>query len=132
MLQLILSRAGYGKTEYVFSSIEKLVDKGESNILLITPEQFSFIAESRILKTLGEERANCVESTSFTRLASEILTEFSGDTLPVLSKGAKAVKMREAIEAVQDSLVLFNKNKITVSFINSVIKIYDEMKSCRG
>ena len=131
MLQLILSRAGYGKTEYVFSSIEKLVNKGESNILLITPEQFSFIAESRILKTLGEERANCVESTSFTRLASEILTEFSGDTLPVLSKGAKAVKMREAIEAVQDSLVLFNKNKITVSFINSVIKIYDEMKSCR-
>ena len=131
MLQLILSRAGYGKTEYVFSSIEKLVNKGESNILLITPEQFSFIAESRILKTLGEERANCVESTSFTRLASEILTEFSGDTLPVLSKGAKAVKMREAIEAVQDSLVIFNKNKITVSFINSVIKIYDEMKSCR-
>lgn len=131
MLQLILGRAGYGKTEYVFSSIKTLVEEGEENILLITPEQFSFIAEKRLLTELGEDKINRVESLSFTRLASEISTRFGGDALPTLSKGAKAVKMKEAIETVQDNLVLFNKNKITVSFINSVIKIYDEMKSCR-
>ena len=131
MLQLVLGRAGYGKTEYVFSSIKRLIDEGEDNILLITPEQFSFIAEKRLLTELGEANVNKVESVSFTRLASQISSIFGGDLLPILSKGAKAVKMKEAVEAVQDSLVLFNKNRISVSFINSVIKIYDEMKSCR-
>ena len=41
MLQLILGRAGYGKTEYVFSNIKKRVEQGEDTIVLITPEQFS-------------------------------------------------------------------------------------------
>ena len=36
MLQLITGRAGTGKTEYVFSSIKKLVENGEKDILLTT------------------------------------------------------------------------------------------------
>lgn len=131
MLQLVLGRAGSGKTEYVFQSIKKLVDSGEKNLLLIVPEQFSFVSEKRLLKDLGEAKVNEVEYASFSRLAGEILKETGGDKLPTLSKGAKAVMMRQAIEAVQDKLALFHKNILSPSFIQSVISIYDEMKSCR-
>lgn len=131
MLQLILGTAGAGKTEYVFSSIKALIDNGERDILLITPEQFSFIAERRLLTDLGEHRINFVENSSFSRLSNEISRKYGGDRLPVLSKGAKAVMMKKAIEAVQDELLLFKSNISHTSFINSVIKIYDEMKSCR-
>ena len=131
MLQLVLGRAGSGKTEYVFSSIKKLIDSGESNLLLITPEQFSFVAERRLLTDLGEEKVNEVENASFSRLAGEITRLYGGDSLPILSKGAKAVMMKKAIESVQDSLVLFHRNITSNAFINSVISIYDEMKSCR-
>lgn len=131
MLQLVLGRAGYGKTEYVFRSIKSLVDSGEKNIMLITPEQFSFVSERRLLSDLGESRVNLVENTSFSRLSNEISRLYGGDRLPVLTKGARAVMMKKAIQTVQDSLVLFNKNVNSISFINSVIKIYDEMKSCR-
>ena len=42
MLQLVLGRAGTGKTEYVFSNIKRLINEGNDKIILITPEQFSF------------------------------------------------------------------------------------------
>lgn len=131
MLHFILGRAGYGKTEYVFSSIKRLIDSGEKNILLITPEQFSFIAERRLLDDLGESDVSKVENASFSRLSSEISKKYGGDELPLLSKGGKAVIMKKAIEMVEFELELFKNNTTSPAFINSAIKIYDEMKACR-
>lgn len=131
MLQLVLGRAGSGKTEYVFQSIKKLVESGETNLLLMVPEQFSFVSEKRLLRDLGEAKVNEVECASFSRLADQLLKDSGGESLPTLSKGAKAVMMRQAVEAVQDKLALFHHNILSPSFIQSVISIYDEMKSCR-
>lgn len=131
MLNLIYGRAGSGKTEFVFSKIKELAESKNNDIVLLTPEQFSFISERRLLKELGESRINCVSNLSFSRLSNEISRLYGGDNLPVLTKGARAVMMKKAIHTVQDSLVLFNKNINSNSFINSVLKIYDEMKSCR-
>lgn len=131
MIQLVIGRAGSGKTEFVFKKIKELIDGGEENLLLVTPEQFSFISERRLLTDLGESSVGKVENTSFSRLSDEISKVFGGNELPTLSKGSKAVMMKKAVEMVQDSLVLFNKSIHSNSFINSIIKIYDEMKSCR-
>ena len=131
MLQLVLGRAGYGKTEYVFRKIKEFVDSGEKDILLLIPEQFSFVSEGRLLRDLGEDRINLVDSLSFSRLGVEISSKYGGDELPVLTKGARAVMMKRAIEMVQDSLCLFNRNITSNSFIDSALKVYDEMKSCR-
>lgn len=131
MLQFVLGRSGYGKTEYVFNEIKKLVEAGEDNILLITPEQFSFVAERRLLSDLGEGNISKIENASFSRLASETAKLYGGDELPVLSKGGKAVMMKRAVESVQDGLELFGKHASSPSFIVSAVKIYDEMKACR-
>lgn len=131
MLQLILGRSGSGKTEYVFSQIKNLVESGEQNILLITPEQYSFVSERRLLKDLGESRVNSVENGSFSRLSNEIARRYGAPSLPVLTKGAKAVVFKKACESVKDDLQLFGKNTDNVAFINSAVDIYDEMKSCR-
>lgn len=132
MLQLVLGRAGYGKTEYVFSSIKTLVEKENESVVLITPEQYSFIAERRLLKELGESKVSNVYNGSFSRLSNEIINLYGGNELPVLSNGSKAVLMKKAVQTVQDNLILFNnKNLSSNSFINSVVSIYDEMKSCR-
>ena len=95
MLQLVLGRAGYGKTEYVFSSIKTLVEKKDENIVLITPEQYSFIAERRLLSELGESKVSNVYNGSFSRLSNEIINLYGGSELPVLSNGAKAVMMKK-------------------------------------
>lgn len=131
MLQLVLGRAGSGKTEYVFSEIKKLVKQGEQNILLITPEQFSFVSEQRLLYDLGEDRINCVQNLSFSRLAREIYNIYGKNPLPILSKGSKAVIFKSACSLCSDELTVFKNNVDNIAFINSAIEIYDEMKTCR-
>ncbi|MBQ7203554.1 MAG: PD-(D/E)XK nuclease family protein [Eubacterium sp.] len=131
MLQLILGRAGYGKTEYVFTKIKELVDSGNKDIILLVPEQFSYSSERRLLSDLGANRVNSVSCLSFSRLSNEIASIYGGNELPLLTKGARAVMMKKALLTAQDALKLFNTNITSNSFINSVLKIYDEMKSCR-
>lgn len=130
MLHFVLGRAGYGKTEYCFNKIKKLIDDRADNILLITPEQYNFTAEKKLLKMLGEQNIGKVENSSFSRLYNEAVRLYGGSTLPVLSKGAKGVLMKKAIDIVKDELVLFKKKVNKSSFVNSMVNIYDEMKSC--
>ena len=131
MLNLVLGRAGTGKTEFVFSKIKDLIDEGNENIILLTPEQSSFLSERRLLSDMGESKIGFVQSLSFSRLSNEISRLYGGDNLPILKKGARAVMMKRAIATVQDSLELFENNIASNSFINSMLNIYDEMKSCR-
>lgn len=130
MLHFVFGRSGYGKTEYCFNQIESLVKNGEENILLITPEQYNFTAERRLLSALKESGINKVENSSFSRLNNEVSRRFGGERLPVISKGSKAVLMKKAVDSVKENLSLFNKKAHSSSFIISMVKIYDEMKSC--
>lgn len=130
MLKLIFGGSGCGKTEYVFNRIKSLADSGFDDILLITPEQFSFIAERRLLDDLGEDKVGFVDNSSFSRISDTVRRQYGSDNLKVLSKGSKAVIMMRAIDASRDKLTLFNKNLDSLNFVNSMISVYDEMKSC--
>ena len=130
MLNLVLGRSGYGKTEYVFSKIKSLILDNQKDILLITPEQYSLIAERRLLTDLGESGISCVENSSFSRISNDVKRLYGTSSLPSLTKGGKVILMTQAIELSRDRLILFNKKTDTLSFVSSMIKIYDEMKSC--
>ena len=130
MLKLVFGKSGYGKTEYAFKAIKSLVEQGEENIVLLTPEQYSFVAERRLLNDLGEGGIMSVNYSSFNRMADTVIKEYSKSNLPILSKGAKTILMLRAIEQVKGDLKLFNKNLDALSFVNSMIRICDEMKSC--
>lgn len=130
MITLIFGRAGYGKTEYCFNEINSLVKSGNQDIILLTPEQYNFTAEKRLLTELGESKVNAVQNLSFTRLSNELKRLYGGEALPVLSKGAKAVLMKKAMELVKDDLKVFAGKTKMISFISSMLDIYDEMKSC--
>lgn len=130
MLHFVFGRSGYGKTEYCFRQIESLVKNGADHILLITPEQYNFTAERRLLLSLKESGINKIENSSFSRLGNEVFRLYGGNRLPVLSKGSKAVLMKKAVDSVKENLCLFNKKINSLSFITSMVKIYDELKSC--
>lgn len=131
MLNLVFGRSGYGKTEYTFNCIKKAVIEDKvKDVLLVTPEQFSFIAERRLLSTLGERGMMYVNYASFSRLSDIVKEKYACNNLQPLSKGGKVILMMRAIDMVKENLQLFSKHLDTLSFVNSVIKIYDEMKSC--
>lgn len=130
MLNFVFGRSGFGKTEYCFNEIKKLVDSGKNNIVLITPEQYNFTAEKKLLNMLGESGIKNVRNLSFTRLVNEVAKYCGGTPYPVLSAGAKAALMKKAIDSVTDELVLFGKKTGRPAFITSMLSIHDEMTSC--
>ena len=130
MLKIVFGRSGYGKTEYIFNKIKEIALTSDKEILLITPEQYSLIAERRLLVDLGEDNVGKVTNSSFSRIADDAAREFGGEQLEALSKGSKAVLMLQAIERCKDKFLLFNRKIDSYSFVSSMIKIYDEMKSC--
>ena len=48
-LRIIYGKSGSGKSEYCFKEIAKLIKK-EKKIYIITPEQFSFTAEKKLME----------------------------------------------------------------------------------
>lgn len=130
MLNFIFGRSGYGKTHFVFDKIEKIINQGQEDIILLTPEQFSFICERKLLQILGEKNINKVTPLSFSRLSNEIGRLYGWGEAPILSKGGKAILMKKAIDLSKGDFELFGKKTDSLNFVNSMISVYDEMRSC--
>ncbi len=129
MVKFITGRSGSGKTEYCFNKIKELAGTTEKDLLLLTPEQYNFTAERRLLTDLTEKRMNSVENTSFSRLYSEV-TRVCGGGPKELSKGARAAIMKKALSTVSGNLKFFTGKKLHSSFVETLLQFYDEFKSC--
>ena len=53
-LRIIYGKSGSGKSEYCFKEIAKLIKK-EKKIYIITPEQFSFTAEKKLMNAIDKK-----------------------------------------------------------------------------
>ena len=73
-LQFILGRAGTGKSEYILNEVKKKIDLGKK-IYIITPEQFSYVTEKKLLDSLQKSSVLSAEVVSFDLLARRNLTE---------------------------------------------------------
>ena len=75
MLNLLLGRAGTGKTDYIMNEIKRRMSAGESGMLLIVPEQYSHDAERQLCEVCGDRLSLHAETLSFTRLCNNVLME---------------------------------------------------------
>ncbi len=78
-MKLIYGRDGSGKSEYVLNEVAKSINDGNKKIYIITPEQFSFTTEKRLLEKI-EKNHRCgatlnVEVISFERMAYRVINE---------------------------------------------------------
>ena len=71
-LQIIYGRSGSGKSQYCFSEIAKLMKK-EKKIYIITPEQFSFTAEKKLMESIDSKAVINVEVLTLSRMAYRVL-----------------------------------------------------------
>lgn len=73
-LRLIYGRAGSGKSEFCFKEIKDKI-RGENKIYMITPEQFSYVQERKLLDMLNENAVINAEILTFARMAYRIFLE---------------------------------------------------------
>ena len=85
MLELLLGRAGTGKTYELLNTIARSERPG----VLIVPEQHSHAMERQLCALGGNQVSLRSEVLSFTRLASRLFSIYGGLAAPVLDGGGR-------------------------------------------
>lgn len=119
-LRLIYGRAGTGKSEYCFSEIKEKIDKNEK-IYIITPEQFSFNAEKKLLSSLNKKAVINAEVLTFNRMAHRIIDEVGGGINTDLSKSGKAMLIYRVLQEQRKKLKFLGKTDENVEVIGNAI-----------
>lgn len=110
-LQFIYGRAGTGKSNYCYQEIKENIDK-KNKIYIITPEQFSYMAEKKLLETIGRKAVLNAEVLTFNRMADRIEVECGGKTEKQITKSSKAMIIHSILkEHKQNFTFLGNSNE---------------------
>ena len=107
-LRIIYGKPGSGKSEYCFNEISKLVNK-EKKIYIITPEQFSFTAEKKLMDCLDSSAVMNAEVITLSRMAYRVISEVGGNKNN-LSKCGKAMLVYSILNKYKQDLKFLGKS----------------------
>ncbi len=125
-MQLVLGRAGSGKTEYMLSQINKFAYNGQK-CLCIVPEQFTVTAERAVISYVQNQGLKNIEVLNFRRLCDKVFKEAGLFRSSYIDEGGKYLIMALALEAVNENLKTF-KDISSISFIDKLIAVANELK----
>lgn len=119
-LRLIYGKSGTGKSEYILKEISNLINK-EEKIYIITPEQFSFTLETKLLEAIKGETVINAEVLTFNRMAHRVKSEVGGVTKTDLSSYGKSMIIYDILDKNKKELKLLGKSAKNVEIISRLI-----------
>ena len=128
MIRLILGRAGSGKTARVFDEIAALCRAEQGGTIFLVPEQYSHEAERELCRAAGDSLSLYGEVLSFTGLARKVFVQCGG-AKPLMDGGGRLLCMAAAMEAVADSLRLYQRGRRDVRLMESLVRGVEELKN---
>ena len=129
MLELILGRAGSGKTALVMERIRERVLSEIPGSLLIVPEQYSHEAERELCRVCGDSLSLYAEVLSFSRFASRVADSYGGRSGKTLDKGGKLLCMALALDSLGPSLRVFASARRRPELQRSLLDTVEELKT---
>lgn len=125
MVEFIIGKASSGKTYETYNRIKEKLKKGDDEIILLVPEQFTFESEKALLNLCGA-KSSMVNVFSFTKLCNSILNDFGGKKAKILDDVSKNIFIGKALSQVKDNLKVFNKCEINSDICNSLSALITE------
>lgn len=114
--RLIYGKSGVGKSTYIYNEIKEKINCG-SKIYIITPEQFSFTAEKKLLETLGNSSVLNAEVLTFNRMAYRVSQEVGGTAKVSLSSSGKAMLIYNILVSKKNNLKFLGKSEENINLI---------------
>lgn len=108
-LRIIYGKSGSGKSEYCFTEISKLIKK-EKKIYIITPEQFSFTAEKKLMEAINTKAIINAEVITLSRMAYRVLQELGGSKKTKLTKCGKSMLIYSILNENKNKLKFLSKS----------------------
>ena len=115
-LRFIYGTAGTGKSEFCFNEIKNNI-KNKEKIYIITPEQFSYSAEKKLLEEINTNASVNAEVISFNRIANRVFTEVGGANEVLISKSSKAMLIYSILEKEKKNLKFLNSSDNNIDII---------------
>ena len=115
-MNIIYGRTGTGKSEYIYNKIKEEIDVCPKTYI-ITPEQFSFTAEKKLLEVLDTGATTKVEVLSFERMAYRVIKETIGSNIKYISNSGKSMIISKYLEENQKDLNFLGKNIENVDLV---------------
>ncbi len=127
-IKIIYGTAGTGKSEYCFREAAKNCSRNQKeNTVIITPEQFSFTAETRLMQSVYEQtKSKAVlneEVITFNRMAYRVLNEVLGEANQKtnLTKCGKAMLVYSILDKQKSKLKFLGKSAENIDLsINAI------------
>ena len=108
-LRIIYGKSGTGKSYFIYNEINEKIKQNEKNkIYIITPEQFSFTAEKKLM----ENKTSIInaEVITFNRMAYRVMNEVGGVIQNNLTKCGKSMLIYSILQKEKKNLNLLNKS----------------------
>ena len=118
--RIVYGRAGTGKSEYCYREIAQKI-KEENKILIITPEQFSFTAEKKLMDAIDTQAVLNAEVVTLSRMAYRVLKEVGGNDKSSLSKCGKAMLIYSILSTYKKELKFLGKSDENIDLTMSAI-----------
>lgn len=119
-LRVIYGKAGSGKSEFCFQEIKQKIEE-TSQIYMITPEQFSYMQERKLLDVLLQNAVTKAEVLTFARMAYRIFQEEGGAKVQ-LSKSGKAILVSYLLQQQKKNLTFLSRSDENVELVVQQIK----------
>lgn len=128
-IRFIYGRAGTGKSQFCIEQIKKSIDdKNSYRLILIVPEQYTFVSENKILKSIGERALLRTKVLSFNKMADEVFDECGGRTKAIVKESGKNMLIHKVIDENMDLLDYFKKISREQGFNEIISEIITEFK----
>ena len=119
-LRIIYGKSGSGKSQYCFSEIAKNIEK-EKKIYIITPEQFSFTAEKKLMKEISTKAILNAEVITLSRMAYRVVQEVGGSKKTKLTKCGKAMLIYSILNQYKKELKFLSKSDENIDLTMTAI-----------
>ena len=127
MLNLLLGRAGTGKTHALLEAIAAQCDRPQ---VLIVPEQHSHNMERQLCAMGGNQVSLHAEVLSFTSLASRVFSVYGGLAAPALDGGGRLLLLCAALKSVAPELKVYQRPSRKPAFLSGLLATVEELKTC--
>lgn len=119
-LRIIYGTPGSGKSQYCFQEIANQIPK-EKKIYMITPEQFSFTAETKLMEAVKNHAVVNAEVVTLSRMAYRVLNEIGGTSKTYLTKQGKAMLLYSILNQQKKELKFLGKSEENIDLAMSAI-----------
>ncbi|WP_300381477.1 helicase-exonuclease AddAB subunit AddB [Clostridium sp.] len=128
-IRFIFGRAGTGKTTFCLNQVKsRLEKKGNTKLVLIVPEQYTFDTEKKFLDIVTEKGLLRGEVISFKRMADVVFETCGGRTDIRMNDSGKNMLIYKILKDNLNNLEYFNRVAKQQGFSMVISKIITEFK----